>query len=48
MALSGKQKIFFQFFSSFLKATLILDHFEKKHDPHNSCISEITYSQQDG
>ena len=35
MDLSGKQKTFFEFFSSFLKSTLNLEHFEKKHDPHN-------------
>ena len=30
MELSGKKKTFFQFFSSFLKSSLNLEHFEKK------------------
>ena len=34
MELSQKQKTFSQFFSSFLKASLNLEHFEKKDPPH--------------
>ena len=35
MLLSPKQKTFFEFFSSFLKSTLNLEHFQKKDDPHS-------------
>ena len=35
MLLSRKQKTFSQFFSSFLKSTLNLEHFQKKDDPHS-------------
>ena len=35
MLLSRKQKAFSQFFSSFLKSTLNLQHFQKKDDPHS-------------
>ena len=35
MLLSRKQKTFFEFFSSFLKSTLNLEHFQKKDDPHS-------------
>ena len=41
-----KKKLFFQFFSSFLKSSLNLEHFQKKDDPHSLCISEITDSQK--
>ena len=43
-----KKKLFFQFCSSFLKSNFNLDHFQKKHDPHNWSISEITDSQKHG
>ena len=43
--LSQKQKIFSQFFSTFLKFSLNLEYFEKKDDPHRFCISEITLSE---
>ena len=33
--LSRKQKAFSQFFSSFLKSSLNLEHFQKKDDPHS-------------
>ena len=33
MELSLKQKTFFQFYSSFLKCSLILEHFQKKTEP---------------
>ena len=48
MELSGKPKTFFDFFSSFLKSSLNLQHFQKKHDPHNCCMSEITDSEKHG
>ena len=35
MLLSRKQKTFSQFFSSFLKSSLNLEHFQKKDDPHS-------------
>ena len=35
MLLSRKQKTFSEFFSSFLKSTLNLEHFQKKDDPHS-------------
>ena len=48
MLLSGKQKTFSEFFSSFLKSSLNLEHFPKKDDPHSSCVSKITASQKHG
>ena len=35
MLLPRKQKTFSQFFSSFLKSTLNLKHFQRKDDPHS-------------
>ena len=35
MLLSQKQKTFSQFFSSFLKYSFNLEHFQKKVDPHS-------------
>ena len=35
MLLSAKQKTFLQFFASFLKSSLNLEHFQKKDDPHS-------------
>ena len=35
MQLSQKQKTFSQFFSSFLKSSLNLEHFQKKDDHHS-------------
>ena len=46
MELSGKQKTFFQFFSSFLKSSLTLEHIQNKDDPHSECVSEIMDSQK--
>ena len=48
MELSRKVKTFAQFLFSFLKSSLNLEHFPKKDDPHNRCISEITDSQKHG
>ena len=44
--LSQKQKTFSPFLSSFLKSTLNFEHFQKKDDPPNRCISEITVSEK--
>ena len=48
MLLSQKQKTFSPFFSSFLESSFNLEHFLKKDDPHNWCISESTDSQKLG
>ena len=48
MLLSPKLKTFSEFFSSFLKSSLNLEHFQKKDDPHSCCISEIWDSQKLG
>ena len=42
MQLSPKKKTFSQFFAAFFKCRLNFEHFDKKDDPHNFCISEIT------
>ena len=42
MQLSGKQKTFSEFFSTFLKSSLNFEHFLKKDDPNCWCVSEIT------
>ena len=44
--LSPKQNIFSQFLSSYLKSTLPFEHFQKKDDPPNPCISQITVSKK--
>ena len=44
MQLSQKQKTYSQFAFAFLKSILKFEHFQKKHDPHSSCVSEITDS----
>ena len=46
--LSQKQKAFSQFFLSFSNATLNLEHFQKKDDPHTWFISEIRHSGKRG
>ena len=46
--LSRKQRDLPQFFSSFLKSRLNLEHFQQRDDPHSLCISEITDSQKHG
>ena len=48
MQLSQKQKTCSQFFGEFLKASLDLEHFQKKDDSHSSDISEITDSEKLG
>ena len=44
--LSQKPKTFFHFLSAFLKSKLTFAHFQKKHDPHSRCISQITVSEK--
>ena len=44
--LSQKRKTFSQFFAAFLKPTLNFEHFQKKHDPHSRCSSQITVSEK--
>ena len=46
MQLSQKQKTFSEFFCAFLKSSLNFEHFQKKDDPRNRCISEITVSEK--
>ena len=40
--LSPKQKTFSQFFDAILKSKLNFAHFQKRDDPHNRRISQIT------
>ena len=42
MKLAKKQKLFWEFFSTFLKSSSTFEHFQKKDDPHSLYISEIT------
>ena len=42
MQLSQKQETFSEIVSAFLKSILNVKHFQKKDDPHNWCVSEIT------
>ena len=44
--LSQKPKTFSQLFSEILKAILNFEHFQKKHDPHSRCSSQITLSEK--
>ena len=39
-----QQKNFSQFFSAVLRSRLNFEHFQKKDDPHSSCICDITHS----
>ena len=48
MQLSQKQKTLSQFFSQFLKSNYNFENFQKKDDPHNWYISEITDSEKRG
>ena len=41
MELSETPKTFCKFFISFLESTLNVEHFEKRHEPHSSNISEV-------
>ena len=44
--LSQKPKTFSQLFSQILKPTLNFEHFQKKHDPHSRCSSQMTVSEK--
>ena len=44
--LSQKPKTFSELFSEILKRTLNFEHFQKKHDPHSRCSSQITVSEK--
>ena len=46
MQLSRKQKTFSDFFSAFLKSSLIFEHFLNKDELYCWCISEITDSEK--
>ena len=48
MELFQKPKTSSVFFCEFLKSSLDLEHFQKKHDSHSSDISEITDSEKLG
>ena len=48
MQLSGKQKIFSEFLSEFLKSSFNFEHFQKKDDSHSCGISEIINSEKHG
>ena len=48
MELSGKQKNFCKFFSTFLKSHLNFEHFEKSDDSHRLFVSEVTPSKERG
>ena len=41
MELSRKVKSLSRFFSSVLKSSLNLEHFQKKHDPHNNIFHKL-------
>ena len=43
--LSEKQKTFTEFSPAFFKSRLDFNYFEKKDEPHGSCILEITDSE---
>ena len=46
--LSQKRKAFSQFFLTFSKSALNLEHFQKKDDAHSWFLSEITHSGKRG
>ena len=45
MQLYQQEKTFSQFFAAFFKYRLYLKYYEKKHDPHRFCISQIRVSE---
>ena len=45
MELPQKQKTFSELPAAFLKSRFTFVYFEKEHDPHSFCISEITDSE---
>ena len=44
--LSQKPKTFSRLSSEILKPTLNFEHFQKKHDPHSRCSSQITVPEK--
>ena len=48
MQLSGKQKTFCEFFSTFLKSSWDFEHFQEKYDSHSWGICELTESEVQG
>ena len=48
MLFSQKQKTFSPVFSSFVKSSLNLEQYQRKHDTHSWYISEITDSKKHG
>ena len=44
--LSQKPKTFSRLSSKILKPTLNFEHFQKKHDPHSRCSSQITVPEK--
>ena len=47
MQLSQKKNLFPQFLCKVLKSTSNSQHFQKKDDPHSSCITEIMDAEKD-
>ena len=48
MQLCEKRKTFCEFFFTFSKFRFSFEHFQKKDDPHSSCIFELTDSEKSG
>ena len=48
MHLSQKRKRFWEFFFAFTEFRFNFDHFQKKYDPHSSCIFASTGSEKRG
>ena len=48
MELSKKREVLSQFFFAFFKFRFNFEHFEKKDDPHSSCIFELKDSERRG
>ena len=42
----GNEKVFLNFFFAFSKFRFNFEHFQKKDDPHNWCIFDLTDSQE--
>ena len=47
MILSQKKNLFPQFLCKVLKSTSNSQHFQKRDDPHSSCITEIMDAEKD-
>ena len=46
--LSKKLKMFYQFFTGFLKSKFNFEHFQIKYEPHSLCFSEIIDGERRG